>query len=504
MPDDGSMIVEPSKRGYNARTVLSGVASVSAGGRRREPWVERDVLIALAGSTHGVGRVGSFRRRMAMKVLASVALTCALAAGLAAAQGEWRRLVVNGQAVFAVPSAAARAAELPWEELPDAENAALPYLRAGELPLDPPPEFLSATEKPWGPEWKTFHAWFEATEPLRRDLRAGAALKRCRFPWLVDSPGPVTFWDLAAPHLPAMRRLNALMVVEGNLARKQGKPREAMAAYRVALDMARHVGGQPTLIAGVSAVTMADEAVAALRRTLAEDALSAADLAWLAGELAEAESVAPDFTPAFRAEQACAQRTLGPEAWLELAEAGRVVQPGPATESFIRSRAFAVLFPDRTLRRDVEQAQATLLASLNGPTWEAAAAMRRNCRGGVPLGKDWNPLLAGLSYSLWRAHAADLVLVSDLRALRTEVALRRYRAARGEWPATLAALEPEFIAKLPLDPFSGAAFLYRRAGEQCHFYSIGPDAKDHGGKEGRKPQLYESGDIVYLCEVKKP
>ena len=439
-----------------------------------------------------------------MRPIAATVLACALAAGTASAQEEWRRLTVNGQTVFAVPSATARAAGLPWEDVPDAENAALLYLRAAELPLVPPPEFLAASEGPWGPEWKAFHAWFEGTAPLRRDLRAGAALPRCRFPWSIAAPGPVTFWDLDSPHLPAMRRLNTLMIVECNLARKQGRTRDAMDSCVVALALARHVGRQPSLLAGASAVIMADDAVAALRRLMAGDAPPAEALAWLAQELRQAETVAPDFATAFRAEQACARQTLGAEAWLELAEAGRVVQPGPVSEAFIRSRAFTVLFPDRTLRRDVEQAQATLLASLDGPTWEAAAAMRRHCRGVTTLGKDWNPLMTGLPYGLWRAHAADLTLLCDLRALRTEVALRRYRAKLGEWPATLAALAPEFLDKSPVDPFSGAAFIYRRTGAGCEFHSIGPDGKDHGGKEGRKPQLYEGGDIVYVCEVKKP
>lgn len=432
-------------------------------------------------------------------------LACALTAAAAdqAAPGEWRRMTVNGQTIFAAPPEAVRAAGLPWEDVPDAENAAVCYLRAGELPLEGPPEFLAATDEPWGPAWENFHAWFQGTEPIRRDLRAGAALKRCQFPWFRAAPGPLTLGSLAMPHMAIMRRLSALMAVEANLMRKLGRTQEALESQLTALAMARHVARQPSLIAGVSAVTMADVTIALMRQVMAQDDLPAPVLASLAVRLADAESVAPDFVAGFTAEQACAARSLGPETWLELAGDSRTLQLGPASEAFVRSRAFTVLFPDRTMRRDTAQAQAALLTPLSGPTWDAAATARKNFRGGPQLGKDWNPFLSGLPYTVWRVHATDAVLLCDLRALRLEVALRRYKAAHREWPPNLAALTPEFLDKLPVDPFSGAAFIYRRGGESCSFYSPGPDCKDDGGKEGRKPQLYSGADIVYSCEVKR-
>ena len=445
------------------------------------------------------------RINVVTRVFVMAWLACALTAAAAdpAAPGEWRRMTVNGQTVFAAPPEAVRAAGLPWEDVPDAENAAVCYLRAGEMPLEGPPEFLAATEGPWGPAWENFHAWFQGTEPIRRDLRAGAALKRCQFPWFRAAPGPLTLGSLAMPHLAIMRRLNALMAVEANLMRKLGRTQEAIESQLTALAMARHVARQPALIAGMSAVTMADATIALMRQAMAQDDPSAAMLASLAVRLADAESVAPDFATAFNAEQTCAAQTQGPDTWVELAADSRALQLGPASEAFVRSRAFTVLFPDRTLRRDTAQAQSALLAPLSGPTWDATATARKNFRGGLQPGKDWNPFLTGLPYTVWRVHATDVVLLCDLRALRLEVALRRYRAARGEWPPNLAALTPEFMDKVPLDPFSGGAFIYQRGGGSCSFYSLGPDCKDDGGKEGRKPQLYSGADIVYLCEVKK-
>ena len=55
---------------------------------------------------------------------------------------------------------------------------------------------------------------------------------------------------------------------------------------------------------------------------------------------------------------------------------------------------------------------------------------------------------------------ADLAL---LRLLRTDLALRTWRAREGTLPETLEPLVPTHLAELPLDPFTGGPFLYRLA-----------------------------------------
>jgi hypothetical protein len=42
------------------------------------------------------------------------------------------------------------------------------------------------------------------------------------------------------------------------------------------------------------------------------------------------------------------------------------------------------------------------------------------------------------------------------------IALERYKAARGEYPKTLEALLPEFLVQLPLEPYEGKTYRYRR------------------------------------------
>lgn len=79
-------------------------------------------------------------------------------------------------------------------------------------------------------------------------------------------------------------------------------------------------------------------------------------------------------------------------------------------------------------------------------------------------------------------------LECESAGIRIMVALERYRMARGELPASLADLAPEFMADLPGDPYSAdGSFRYRRQPaqgiwpESYVLYSDGLDGIDDGG-----------------------
>jgi len=75
---------------------------------------------------------------------------------------------------------------------------------------------------------------------------------------------------------------------------------------------------------------------------------------------------------------------------------------------------------------------------------------------------------------------------------RVAIALERYRLAHGEYPKSLDALEPQFIAKLPRDIINGQSLHYRRTADgQFVLYSVGWNEKDDGGVVG----LTEGGSV---------
>jgi hypothetical protein len=71
-----------------------------------------------------------------------------------------------------------------------------------------------------------------------------------------------------------------------------------------------------------------------------------------------------------------------------------------------------------------------------------------------------------------------------LRLLRTDLALRLFRQERGRLPERLDELVPQYLAALPVDPFSDQPLVYHRGDGDFLLYSVGRDGADNGGHFG--------------------
>jgi len=67
-------------------------------------------------------------------------------------------------------------------------------------------------------------------------------------------------------------------------------------------------------------------------------------------------------------------------------------------------------------------------------------------------------------------------------ASRTGLACRLYKSRTGHYPETLDELVPGLLTEVPIDPFTGNPFVYRREGEGFIVYSLGSNEKDDGGR----------------------
>ena len=77
-------------------------------------------------------------------------------------------------------------------------------------------------------------------------------------------------------------------------------------------------------------------------------------------------------------------------------------------------------------------------------------------------------------------------------------ALERYRLANGQFPKTLDALTPQFIAHPPNDVITGQPYKYRLATNgQFILYSVGWNEKDDGGVPGKELFDKTQGDWVW-------
>ena len=82
------------------------------------------------------------------------------------------------------------------------------------------------------------------------------------------------------------------------------------------------------------------------------------------------------------------------------------------------------------------------------------------------------------------------------RLSRLGLAATAYRLKYGKLPATLEALVPEYLPRVPLDPFDGKSMRMAMDGGDMLIYSIGIDLKDNGGKAPDKQEEREA-DIVF-------
>jgi hypothetical protein len=107
------------------------------------------------------------------------------------------------------------------------------------------------------------------------------------------------------------------------------------------------------------------------------------------------------------------------------------------------------------------------------------------------------PMMGRFGEGSWRNQAY-------LRCAIVAVAVERYRLAHGTWPDSLTSLVPEFLSKVPLDPYDAKPLRYRRLEDGVVIYSIGPDEEDNGGKLDREHPIKSGTDLGFqLWDVNK-
>jgi hypothetical protein len=74
------------------------------------------------------------------------------------------------------------------------------------------------------------------------------------------------------------------------------------------------------------------------------------------------------------------------------------------------------------------------------------------------------------------------MLEAVMSANRTGLACRLYKSRTGAYPASLEDLVPGLLNEVPVDPFTGKPFVYRREGEGFIVYSLGSNQKDDSGR----------------------
>ena len=81
--------------------------------------------------------------------------------------------------------------------------------------------------------------------------------------------------------------------------------------------------------------------------------------------------------------------------------------------------------------------------------------------------------MSSMSRGLERAIEGFDQFNSTLNATELAVALRRFRLDHGTYPDALSALVPAYVARVPIDPFTGQPPVYARQGGGFHLHAEG-------------------------------
>ena len=117
------------------------------------------------------------------------------------------------------------------------------------------------------------------------------------------------------------------------------------------------------------------------------------------------------------------------------------------------------------------------------------------------IGRGFNLITwATTRWQAWRSMKQAQIrhnrVVAHERLLAVEMALRCCRAERGQAPSRLDGLVPDYLSKVPADPFSGRPLIYHLQGTNWLLYSVGADGVDDGGKPAGRG-LSAKGDILF-------
>jgi len=134
-------------------------------------------------------------------------------------------------------------------------------------------------------------------------------------------------------------------------------------------------------------------------------------------------------------------------------------------------------------------------AETNEVTWDAV--LRHEQRfARAQVGRYSNPIMLVAGWwmaraSVRRASEKHDLAVARLRLLITELALRERRLEGKPPPASLEAMVPATLSRLPRDPFGNGPLVYRPQGTNWLLYSLGPDRVDNGGQpiQGRASRV---------------
>lgn len=414
------------------------------------------------------------RRRLLFVMLAALVPVMCYLGWRAKLRGESERLLQ-----------ALRAEHLPvtmgelqagYAEVPDAENAALLYIKAYDErhPLSP----QDADKIPfsrYGASFPDTAAYPEETRARMTDflaqytgalkyLHEAASKPRCHYP--IDlGKGPFA----PEPYLDRVGEMRLLLGVQIALSAENGHLEQSVSAWEDLLALGRSWEKYPTASAQNTRTALTGFCKEVLRRILTRNTFPELLLQRLQSTLEQAHN-RESLSMMYKAEMCTMLWSL------------------QNAVSQRRSRQLSKQFLDvltnvmgtyESGRRRILQRYQSTMSGVDKPLW---VLMDMEEREEKRFYHDVSvfEMMAGLHYFGGRVGYGFVRSEAMVLMMETACALERYRNAKGALPDSLDALTPAYLASVPMDPCDGKPLRYRREPVGYVVYSVDMNRKDDG------------------------
>ena len=334
--------------------------------------------------------------------------------------------------------------------------------------------------------------------------KAHEALSFSRFRYPVDFTYAT---DTEFPHLGALKELARLAALRADLEAEAGHTEAWPGEVEFQLRLAQSLEEEPCVIAQLVRNAILRIAAKATERSLNHARASPPDAACVRLEAAFLHAGRTNLVPLALIGERAMVIPMFRLSWKEintLSEAGHPGQSRPRQR--LVGKPNAALWFMGLLERDLRfflRAMETSLPLAAGPLPERLTLSNQMTRVFLDARRGHYFVADMVMPSISRLVDSDASARASIDLAITGLAIERFRRARGQAPADLGALTPEFLDAVPADPFDGAPLRYRRTAAGYVLYSIGVDGRDDGGRE--RPDHVKAGeptsyDITFIVE----
>ncbi len=314
-----------------------------------------------------------------------------------------------------------------------------------------------------------------------------AAIEESRYP--IDlSEGLMTL----LPSVGDVRQCCLLLCFQAVLCVEQGDPDGAIDAIEAAIGVARTLRREPAFISQVVYMAMTHFTTATAERLLCQCQLTDAQLDRVT------QAVSRAYEPGAALRGLVGIQCLNLELFMRPASIdpdGFHEFPPEAVVDLYSALGLAAR--EGVVYLDL---MAQCLAAAQQPTSE-------RCQASVAIATRYNELSKS-SVLLRNASVPWYLLKQEVRSLacvrcaQVGLAVERYRLSQGRLPESLVGLVPEYLDRVPEDPYDGAALRYKQLERGFVVYSVGEDGVDEGGKDkpprgdGKPDETYDITFVV--------